>query len=83
MTTNSNTRFEYIDALRGLAVLMIVITHCHNNFVSGQYWPWLGRLLGNLVYGVPLFYVISSYTLCHSSKNRMSEDNYLRNFHWS
>ncbi len=79
-STAPSTRYEYIDALRGLAVLLVVITHCHNNFMNASYLPWIGRILGNMVYGVPLFYVISSYTLCHSSKNRMYESKYLINF---
>ena len=62
------TRYAYIDALRGLAILGVFIFHV-NNRTKGV--PEIISLLSaNGNYGVQLFYVASALTLCMSWYNK-------------
>lgn len=82
---NTNTqRLKSVDALRGIAILMVILVH------SSQRFPYLS--LSNVKYfyywcqmGVQLFFLASSFTLCLSLK-RSNENGesigyfYLRRF---
>ncbi len=67
----ANDRLAFVDDLRGLAVLMVILVH------TGQQVPGLGPLakalcgLGQM--GVQLFFVASAYTLCLSFENKAGE----------
>lgn len=54
----------WIDALRGYAVLGVVIVH------SGSPYPALGASMGWGARGVQLFFVVSAFTLCLSWNSR-------------
>jgi peptidoglycan/LPS O-acetylase OafA/YrhL len=61
---------EYIDGLRGIAVLMVVIIHFSqtigNGSVNGFIIPHFSRIIDSFARGVQLFFIISSYTLFNS-----------------
>jgi len=69
---------EYLDALRGIAVLGVILVHCtiitlqrHVIFALG----FTGQR------GVQLFYIISAFTLFYSMQNRKEEGRPLLNFY--
>lgn len=55
-------RLGYIDGLRGIAVLLVLLIHNKEN-VSLSYPATFTNLIENGKYGVQLFYVISAYTI--------------------
>ena len=66
-------RIEYIDAAKGLAMILVVIGHCH----------WKGHLAGSLIYSfhMPLFFIISGFFLKQLTLRKSvirSAVNYLR-----
>jgi peptidoglycan/LPS O-acetylase OafA/YrhL len=68
-TTNSpvtqaggKPHYGFLDALRGLAALAVVVVHTLQNFDAG---PWNGVLSWGAA-GVQLFYIVSAYSLCLS-----------------
>lgn len=63
-TRMSNRELAWIDALRGYAVLGVVIVH------SGSPYPELGASMGWGARGVQLFFVVSAFTLCLSWNSR-------------
>ena len=54
-------RFEYIDALRGWAILAVILVHVW--IWTGASSDFLNRLSAKGAYGVQLFYLISAFTL--------------------
>lgn len=72
-------QFEFIDALRGIAILLVIATHiapiAHPNL------PILRMVAQNGAYGVQLFYIVSALTLFLSTDQRShNERNPTRNF---
>src|SRR6478609_2922831 len=55
-------RLDYIDALRGVAILAVVITHTAQSFAPAIPYARAGQ------YGVQLFFVASSFTLLLSAQ---------------
>lgn len=78
--TKENNHYDYIDALRGLAILGVIMVH------TGQFGTMtISNVLKNIVdngaMGVQLFYLASAFTLFLSMKNRVSKEyNPTRNF---
>jgi peptidoglycan/LPS O-acetylase OafA/YrhL len=69
--------FAFLDALRGLAALAVVVVHTVQNFSAGSLTPLLG--LGAA--GVQLFYIVSAYSLCLSfDQRRRSEPHPTRSY---
>lgn len=75
-----NQRYDYLDSLRGIAILGVILTHIpilvqpssiHLNFLSSS-----GQ------YGVQLFYIISGYTiaLSYHRRNESTARFYVRRF---
>ena len=64
-------KYDWIDALRGYAILMVMMAHA-----AHPYWgdtPHVGiTYSGN--YGVTLFFIASSFTLFNSYSNRLGGD---------
>ncbi|MBC7981250.1 MAG: acyltransferase [Armatimonadetes bacterium] len=58
-------KFQHVDALRGIAVLLVVLVHCGQQAPPEQVFSQISRF-GQ--YGVQLFFVMSAFTLCHSMK---------------
>lgn len=76
-------RYAYIDSLRGLAIIAVLIAH--TGFYGTTAYPsWFHNLTEISVgpRGVQLFYVISAVTLCFSySKRKNIEKHPIRNFY--
>jgi len=70
-------RLEYVDVLRGCAILMVLAVHTSANFALP---PWLAKITVQGARGVQLFFVISALTLCMSWFGRRGTitDFYLR-----
>lgn len=64
-------KLDFVDALRGIAVLMVIATH------TAQKVPNIGFLFDVISkycqMGVQLFFVVSAYTLCISHERRCGE----------
>ena len=77
-------KYEYIDSLRGIAVLMVIVVHVANFFKisTTEYFP---NLLFSILYsgriGVQLFFILSSFTLMFSFERRAGEKNGTSNFY--
>ncbi len=76
-------KYDYIDAIRGLAILGVVFIHSYNYFDYRN--PDLPDFFVHTVEyeqkGVQLFFIASAFTLCHSMNSRMlKEKNFIRNF---
>ena len=53
-------RVEFLDAMRGIAIAMVIVNHAGSiTGLSG----WLRHFTGLMSYGVQLFFVISAYTI--------------------
>jgi peptidoglycan/LPS O-acetylase OafA/YrhL len=71
-------KLEYIDVLRGIAILMVIFVH-NSQTVNGlsvqvKSISEYGQI------GVQLFFVASAYTLCFSQTKRVQEKYQLRSF---
>lgn len=76
-------KFQYIDSLRGIAILLVIIVHIDNLFdnVFQTYYPSsIYQFVRNGQLGVQLFFVVSALTLTMSWYNRADEPNKIRNF---
>ncbi len=63
------TRHGYVDALRGLAILAVLVNHCGPNGVE-PYPDFFSRLVFEGMRGVQLFYIVSAFTLFYSMDAR-------------
>lgn len=64
----ANDRFEYVDALRGLAILMVIVNHAGSIIgLSGS----LRTISDLLSHGVQLFFVISAFTIFLTYSSRL------------
>lgn len=74
----SKERFTYIDALRGIAIAGVIITHvasiCNIKGIS-QYFTNIGGM------GVQLFFVISAFTIFYTLSRSDSDPNQFKNFY--
>ncbi len=70
--------FEYVDALRGIAVLGVLFVHCAI-MTKQQGVVYQIGFMGQR--GVQLFYLISAFTLYNSMQYRRGEKSELRNFY--
>lgn len=84
---NKLNKFDYIDAFRGIAIVMVFLIHA--SYWSGQteilqsyILPFhLGNLISLGQYGVSLFFMISAFTLFHSLSVRAKvESSPIRNY---
>jgi peptidoglycan/LPS O-acetylase OafA/YrhL len=67
----------YIDAVRGLGVLCVLLDHCSIQAGVNVHWTFVNGV-GN--FGVQLFYVASAFTLFLSLDGRKAEASPIRNF---
>lgn len=67
----------YIDGLRGLAVLMVVVSHTAQHLGAGAFSSGtIERFVQAGDRGVQLFFILSAFTLYNSSRRRFRLDRY-------
>jgi peptidoglycan/LPS O-acetylase OafA/YrhL len=72
-------KFDFVDALRGYAILGVIIVHTSQRVTELP--VWLARVSAEGAIGVQLFYVISAFTLFYSmSYGHENEKNHFINF---
>lgn len=75
-------KYEYIDSLRGVAVLMVVFVHVILS--SSEIWKYYPELLQvsmqRWIHCIQLFFIVSAFTLTISYQNRLTEKHATRNF---
>ncbi|MFD1255837.1 acyltransferase family protein [Mucilaginibacter terrae] len=75
-------RLDFIDSLRGLAALYVVIFHAVLVPQTKLAIPgWIKPLVMNGGSGVTLFFVISAFTLCYTLQFQQKENRYLLKFY--
>jgi peptidoglycan/LPS O-acetylase OafA/YrhL len=67
----TSARFEFLDALRGLAILGVLSTHCA--WFSGGEFPGKAFAFAGL-YGVQLFFVVSAFTIFLTLERALSRE---------
>lgn len=79
-TVRSVPKYDFIDALRGLAILGVILVHATQYVVPES--AALRALVPNGARGVQLFYIASALTLCMSWEfRRAHEASAVRNFY--
>lgn len=81
--TKNLPRYAYIDALRGIAIILVLLAHT-SHFSNITYPSWLENFASIYVgpRGVQLFFIVSAVTLCMSFSNRRNiEKHPIRNFY--
>lgn len=77
-------KLEYIDSLRGIAILLVILVHIPFIEGIGSAMPYFSdtiiKFIGNGHLGVNLFFVVSAYTLMLSHQKRQYEAHASRNF---
>ena len=56
--------FQFLDILRGLAILWVICVHFSYIGIDTPHWFEIGKI------GVPMFFMLSCYTLCLSQSQR-------------
>jgi peptidoglycan/LPS O-acetylase OafA/YrhL len=68
------TKYDFLDGLRGIAILLVVVVHLPYIWWIWPSWIWIG------VIGVPLFFMLSAYTLALSQHKKWYEAWWLKQF---
>lgn len=77
-------KYEYIDSLRGIAILLAIMLHVQ--FISGLspamsfFSPAIRSFIGTGFVGINLFFIVSAFTLTMSHQRRQFEEHATRNF---
>ena len=64
-------KYDWVDALRGYAILLVMMIHTSQLFIETSFINLISRN-GDL--GVTMFFIVSSFTLFNSYKNRLLID---------
>jgi peptidoglycan/LPS O-acetylase OafA/YrhL len=76
-------RFLFLDGLRGVAAMMVVVFHLYGNLdsaVHGWFPARLASLALNGQFGVDIFFVLSGFVIAHSVSNGELSWRYLGRF---
>jgi peptidoglycan/LPS O-acetylase OafA/YrhL len=74
-------RYNYIDSLRGIAILMVLLVH--NSFMAQEqiYFPkTVAKFIYDGRFGVQLFFIVSAFTLMLSKQSRTNEVRSTQNY---
>jgi peptidoglycan/LPS O-acetylase OafA/YrhL len=83
MNTKKRYRFEFLDALRGVAILAVMLLHfCERGRFSGDelVHRWVWPVLRHGYLGVQLFFVLSGYCIVAAVYGMRGKDKPLRQF---
>jgi len=77
--------FQFVDGLRGLVALWVVLRHSAPDKYIPQFANALPQWLVDIVFkwggnGVPIFFVLSGFVIAHSVKNAKMDFSYFKNF---
>ena len=78
-------KYQYIDSLRGIAILLVILVHIAT-VLGFMYYPQFNehpifaKFVHNGMYGVLLFFILSAFTLIMSHYNRIGEPHSTRSF---
>ncbi len=77
---SASRKLDYVDALRGMAILAVVLVHC-DQYGTNDHPTVFHSIFGSGAMGVQLFYVMSAFTLFLSCDRRGDRELYPnRNF---
>lgn len=80
MPEKSIRKYDYIDAVRGLAIILVVLVHSSQHVKPES--SWLSAIMNEGASGVQFFYIASAITLCMSWAARKSNELHpIRNFY--
>jgi len=68
-------KLPYIDALRGLAILSVMMYHCGQDKID-SYYPAIESIIKKGYYGVQLFFIVSALTLFMSMDKRQTQEKH-------
>ncbi len=80
-TPPSPPRYRRLDALRGVAILGVILFHAY--IIRPFHGPWWMNFVGQGAEGVGLFYMVSALTLALSWQHRRSRDRSPRRAFWA
>ncbi|HVA96608.1 MAG TPA: acyltransferase [Candidatus Acidoferrales bacterium] len=80
MEQNSTlTRFHALDGIRAVAIILVVINHVNNSYLSHVLPVWLARILfSSGIVGVSLFFVLSGFLMMYIYPNPQSGQRFLQ-----
>ncbi|TBO42190.1 acyltransferase family protein [Pedobacter kyonggii] len=80
--SNNLNRLRYLDALRGVAVLLVMMVHSTELSNTSSFPLMVANFISSGVFGVQLFFIISAFTLFYtlSIEKKTKTDFYLRRF---
>ncbi|RLM48911.1 acyltransferase, partial [Halobellus sp. Atlit-31R] len=67
--TDTRPKFAWIHALRGIAVLLVVLTHARYFFLDTPTWQLAEQWLRPGAMGVDLFFVISGFIMVYTTRH--------------
>ena len=67
-STDTRPKLAWIQALRGIAVFLVVLTHARYSFSDTPTWPLAEQLLRPGAMGVDLFFVISGFIMVYTTR---------------
>lgn len=81
--TKEFKKYEYLDSMRGIAILLVIMGHVGNMIgeLAYDYYPsFLQKFIYNGHLGVQMFFVVSAFTLMMSYENRKGETQATKKF---
>lgn len=83
MVATKTKKYEYLDSMRGIAILLVVLGHV-GNMIGEQAYAYFPSFLQQFIYnghlGVQMFFVVSAFTLMMSYENRKGETQATKKF---
>lgn len=78
--SESPSKLDWIQAFRGVAVLLVVLTHARYFFLDTPTWPLAEQLMLPAAMGVDLFFVISGFIMVYTTRDNDGSSAYAINF---
>ncbi len=68
LSPDTRPKLAWIQALRGIAVFLVVLTHARYTFLDTPTWAFAEQSLRNGAMGVDLFFVISGFIMVYTTR---------------